>query len=79
MDALIRNLKTYEIKCKDRVPRKYNRKVEDDKVANQVSAAWRDSSSDLDELEQGEDVSMMVLEDDVQIFDSLFCSNGQVR
>lgn len=51
---------------------KYSRKAKAYKVANQVLASWGDSSRDSNDFEQGNNISMMVMEDDVQVFDSLF-------
>lgn len=52
-------------KCKDRIPSWYNRKGEVNNVAKEVLAVWGDSSSDSDESEQQEDISIMMIEDDV--------------
>lgn len=51
---------------------KYNGKTEVDKAANQVLAAWGDSSSDSEESDQGEDVSMLEMDNESHVFDSLF-------
>lgn len=59
-------------KNKDRVPNRYNRRVVANKVVKQVLVVQEKSSSESDELENQEDVFMMVVEDDVQIYDSYF-------
>lgn len=51
---------------------KYNRKVEADRVTMHVIVALGDSLYDINQSEQHEDVSMMVVETDVQVYDSLF-------
>lgn len=52
---------------------KFSKKAEADKVVNQVlEAYWGNSSNDLDDSEQGGYISMMVMEDEVSSFDSLF-------
>lgn len=54
------------------IPVKYKRNVVADKVTNQVLVAWGDSFGDSNKSEQTKDVSMIVMEDDVRIFDSYF-------
>lgn len=52
-------------KGKYQVPVKFNKKAKADKVVNQVLAAcWGYSSRDSDDSEKGEDVSIMVMEDE---------------
>lgn len=52
---------------------KYSKKAKAEKVKNQVFAAyWGNFSSDSNESEQGKDISIMIMEDKVQVLDSLF-------
>lgn len=65
-------MKGERVKRKDRVPDKSKRRVAAVYVVIQALVAWGDSSTEYDVLEHPKDTSMLVVEQDDTIYNSLF-------